>query len=84
MENKIDLNVPQFHKITRSFSRTIQVNQYEPCQVFSSHNEEIPIEEATPEKIKEISQHLYDLSVKDVRDGIKQYLEDVGKMKKDG
>lgn len=76
MNNEIKLIIPSFHSITRSFSRKIQIKQFEPMDLFSSHNEQIPMEDATPEKIAEISDRLYNLAKEDVERDIKKYLSE--------
>lgn len=69
---EIKLNIPQFHTVTRSFAKKINLEQhipghkYEAEDFFASHNESIPVEEATPEKIKEVSEKLFALAVADV------------------
>lgn len=68
------LIVPQFHSITRSFSRKVQIKQFEPMDLFSSHNENIPLEQATPDKIAEVSARLYSLAKQDVERDIKDYM----------
>lgn len=66
MDNSIKLNIPQYHVVSRSFSRKIQIENFEPAEAFSSHGEQIPLEEATPEKIKEVSERLFGLCKVDV------------------
>ena len=68
------LVVPKFHSITRSFSRKVQIKQYEPVDFFSSHGEQIPDEEATPELVAEISAKLYKLAKTDVEQDIQNYM----------
>ena len=72
--NELNLVVPQFHSITRSFDRKLQVKQFEPISVFSSHNEQIPIEDATPDRIAEVSARLFYLAKQDVETDINNYL----------
>ena len=76
MEN-ITLVPQQYHSITRSFSKKVNLelsvggkHKYEAEDFFSSHNEAIPLEEATPERVKEISQRLYDLAKEDVEGAV--------------
>lgn len=71
--NEIKLNIPQYISITRSFSRKVQVKQYEPADFFASYGEQVPIEEATPEKLKEVSDRLYSLAKNDVEKEIENY-----------
>lgn len=54
-------------EITRSFSRKIQIEQYEPIEIFASYKGEFDGTE-TPEQIKQFSEHLYTLAEKDVRE----------------
>lgn len=72
--NELQLKIPTFHSVTRSFSRKIQVKQFEPMDVFSSHGMQIPEEEATPEKIGEVSAQLFNLAKQDVEKDIENYL----------
>jgi len=46
-------------KITRSFSRKIQIKEYEPIEAFASYSEEFP-SDTTPDVLKRASQFLYD------------------------
>lgn len=71
---EIKLVVQQFHSVTRSFSRKVQIKQFEPMDLFSSHNENIPLEEATPDKIAEVSARLYSMAKEDVERDIKNYM----------
>lgn len=54
-------------EISRSFSRKIQIEQYEPVEIFSSYKGELDGTE-TPEQIKQFSAQLYVLAEKDVRE----------------
>ncbi|MEK6896928.1 MAG: hypothetical protein AABW93_00160 [Nanoarchaeota archaeon] len=74
MENELILKVPTFYRITRSFDRKVQVKQFEPISFFSTHGMDIPLEEATPEKIAEVSKTLSDLSMREVESDIERYV----------
>mgnify|MGYP001559380110 CR=1 FL=1 len=80
---KIQLVVPQFHSITRSYSGKINLSNhveghdYESKDFFASHNESIPVEEATPEKIKEVSERLYQMSKAEVEASELVYLNEI-------
>ena len=74
MKNEMNLIVQQFHDITRSFSRKVQIKQFEPMDLFSSHHESIPLEEATPDRIAEVSAKLYNLAKQDVERDIQNYM----------
>lgn len=56
--------VPQYHEIVKSHSKKMNLgkylpeSQYESEDFFSSHKETIPLEEASPEKIKEVGDRL--------------------------
>lgn len=73
------LVVPQFHSVTRSFSRKVQIKQFEPIDFFASHNESIPMEEATPDKIKEVSERLFQLALQEVEASIKDYQDNTAR-----
>ncbi len=80
MENQIQLNIPQFHSVARSFTQKINLknyvsgHDYEMVDFFASHNEAIPVEEATPEKIAEVSERLYKTARKEIESSIEAYL----------
>lgn len=77
MENNEIKLVPQvFHTVARSFSRKVQVKQFEPFEAFSSHSESIPLEEATQIKIQETSNRLYELAKNDCEKDIANYLRE--------
>lgn len=78
-KNTITLITPTFHSITRSFSRKVQIKQFEPIDFFASHNEAIPMEEATPEKISEVSERLYQICLAEVEVSIKGYQDDMAR-----
>lgn len=73
---KLQLVVPQFYRITRSFSKKVQVKQYEPIDLFASHNFEIPEEEATPEKIAEVSSLLYKRCMEEIERDTANYIRE--------
>lgn len=54
-------------EISRSFSRKIQIEQYEPIEIFASYKGELDGSE-TPEQIQQFSAHLYALAERDVRE----------------
>lgn len=54
-------------EISRSYSRKIQIEQYEPVEIFASYKGELDGNE-TPEEIKQFSIRLYVLAEKDVRE----------------
>ena len=78
--DKINLVIPQFHTITRSFTQKVNLanhvkeRSYESVDFFASHNEAIPLEEADLKKIKEVSDRLYDLAKQDVEEAIENYI----------
>jgi len=69
--------------VTRSFTKKVNLGnhdenrQYESVDFFASHNESIPIEEATPEKIKEVSERLYQLAKSEVELAEIEYLNGI-------
>lgn len=80
MEAEMKLIVPQFHSVTRSFTQKLNLKNYVPghdyemVDFFSSQNESIPLEDATPEKIAEVSERLYQLCKKEVEDAVAGYI----------
>lgn len=78
--NEYKMIVPQMVSITRSFTKKINLanyvegRQYESVDVFSSHNETIPLDEATPEKQNEVSNRLYEMAKADVERSITDYI----------
>ena len=54
-------------EISRSFSRKIQIEQYEPVEIFASYKGELDGNESD-EEIKHFSTRLYILAEKDVRE----------------
>ena len=58
--------------ISRSFSRKIQPEQYQPCEFFASYSEEIPAE-TTKEEMQRTSAILYDMARSDVEQAIIDY-----------
>ena len=54
-------------EISRSFSRKIQIEQYEPVEIFASYKGELNGDESD-EEIKQFSTRLYVLAEKDVRE----------------
>lgn len=74
---QIQLVVPQFHGVVRSFSKKAMLEyilngqrKYESEDFHSTHKEDIPLAEATPEKIGEVSARLFALCVMDVETDI--------------
>lgn len=59
--------MPKITEISRSFSRKIQIEQYEPVEIFSSYKGELDGNESD-EEIKQFSNRLYVLAEKDVRE----------------
>ncbi len=76
----MQLTVPQFHSVTRSFTQKVNLknyvegHDYEMVDLFSSHSEAIPVEEANASTIKVLSDKLYSLAKADVEQGIKDYI----------
>lgn len=70
---KIVLEVPSFHSVTRSYSKKINLSNYVPgrdyesADLFSSHNEQLPVG-AKQEEIDALSQKLFEMAQKDVED----------------
>lgn len=86
MENDvIRLVVPQFHSVTRSFSKKVNLERhvpgfkYEAEDFFASHNESVPVEEATPEKIREVSRGLFALAKADVEESVAERIRELRK-----
>src|SRR3990167_3768333 len=79
MEN-INLVIPQFHNVTRSSTQKINLKNYVPghdyemVDFFSSQSEAIPLEQATPEKITEVSERLYQTAKKEVENAVSEYI----------
>ena len=87
----IQLVVPQYVNVTRSFSWKlvpenygIEGHRYAPLDFFASYGDSIPKEEATPEKIAEVSQQLYDMAKHDVEEAISAKLKELTVPKSDG
>lgn len=82
----INLVIPQFHSVARSFTQKVnlknyvQGHDYEMVDFFSSHSEQIPLEEATKDKIKEISEKLYQLSKQEVEQAVADFISDLRKV----
>lgn len=80
MDGEIKLVIPQFHNVTRSFTQKINLknyvtgHDYEMVDFFSSQSEAIPLEQATPEKIAEVSERLYQLAKKEVEDAVGAFI----------
>lgn len=80
---EIKLVVPQFHNITRSYSGKLNLSNYLPGHdyeskdFFASHGESISMEEATPEKIKEVSDKLYKMAKVEVMIAEVDYLNEL-------
>ena len=81
---EIKLNIPQFHTVTRSFSKKVQVKQFEPIEAFSSHSEQIPLNEATSEKIKEVSNKLFQMAQEEVETSCRNKLAEAESLKEVG
>lgn len=61
-------------KIVRSFSRTVQIEDYQPASFFSSRDREVPV--STPMKEQqEIAKELFALAMTDVMDSMGAYAE---------
>ena len=58
--------------ISRSFSRTVQVEQFQPANFFSARNLEIPADTPFKEQ-QEISKELFSLAMTDVMDSMSAY-----------
>lgn len=83
--DKIKLDIPQTISITRSYTHKlvpenhgIEGHRFAPMDFFASYNHDnIPLEEATPERLKEESNRLYELAKKDVEESYKTRLEEL-------
>ena len=64
--------------ISRSFSRKLQISQYEPVEVFASYTEEVPAETDT-EEIERVSAFLYDMAKSDVEMDVRKLLNEKSK-----
>ena len=62
--------------ISRSFSRTIQIKQYEPAQFFANYSMEYPVGKEGIELQNE-SETLYKMAKFDVQKSMKEYLEEI-------
>lgn len=86
---QIQLTIPQFHSVTRSYSKKVNLKLYVPdhdfetVDFFASHNEQIP-SGSSVEEISKLSQSLYELAKSDVESAIKTYLETLLTPKSDG
>jgi hypothetical protein len=83
--DKIQMIIPQFHTVTRSFSKKVNLERhvpgfkYEAEDFFASHGESIPVEEATPEKVREVSSRLYDTAKTDVETDVASRINELRK-----
>ena len=80
--SEMRLITPQFVNITRSFSHKlvpenhgINGHRFAPLDFFASYGDVVPQEEATPERLLEVSERLYNMARTDVERSIKRELE---------
>lgn len=73
MTERIDLSKVEQTTVTRSFSRKVQVDQYEPIEVFASV-QAILKPEATEVDINKLSLELNDFAIRQVESGIREYI----------
>ena len=64
--------------ISRSFSRKIQPEQYQPCEFFASYSEELP-GDTDPEAMQRISTLLYGFAKNDVEQATIDYKNEKSK-----
>ena len=83
-KNEIKMVIPQYISITRSFSQKVNPDnygidgeKYSPRDFFASIGDNIPSEEATPEKISEVSNRLYLLAKNEVEYAVEKYIEEL-------
>ena len=67
------------YSITRSFSKKLQVKQYEPEDFFSSHTYYWYDKMPSQEEIKKVSTLLWSDCVEEVTEAIKERLESISK-----
>ena len=74
IKNMNDLKIT----ISRSFSRKIQPEQYQPCEFFASYSEEI-LANTEPETMQRVSALLYGFAKTDVEQAIIDYKNEKSK-----
>lgn len=71
----------KYHSVTRSFTQKVNPKNnnipgkdYESVDFFASHSEQIPLDIATPEKIAEVSERLYQTAKAEVEAAVDNYI----------